>query len=92
MEINKRGNQIERGSNMGGDRYGYGFKGCSHKNGWIQYDTDQDAWYFGIWVHPEKKLVFTYAEGDTTLVTCPTEESFKAELASLKILHCELRR
>lgn len=82
MEINKRGNQIKRGFDHT-DRYKFDFGMCSHDKGWVQYDTDQDAWYFGVWVHPEKRLIFTYAEGDTSLVTCPTIESYKAELKSM---------
>ena len=31
-------------------------------------DTDQDAWYFGVWVHPITRRVVTYAEGDVTIV------------------------
>ena len=82
METNERGNQIERGFIMA-DRYKFDFGTCRHGTGWVQYDTDQDAHYFGVWVHPEKRLVFTYAEGDTSLVTCPTVESYKAELKSM---------
>jgi hypothetical protein len=52
-------------------------------NGWKQYDTKEDASYLGVWVHVEKRLTFTYAEGDRCLVVCPTEESFKEELADM---------
>jgi len=82
QEINIRGNKIDRGF-APGDRYKYDFDMCSKENGWIQYDTDQDAWYFGVWVHPGKMQVFTYAEGDTTLVTCKSLDSYKAELANM---------
>lgn len=81
-EVNKRGNTIERGFHPG-DRYRYDFQECTREKGWKQYDTNQDAWYFGVWVHPEKRLIRTYAEGDVSLVTCPTEESYHAELASM---------
>ena len=33
------------------DRYAFDFNLCEVKNGWRQYDTGNDAWYFGIWVH-----------------------------------------
>jgi hypothetical protein len=56
---------------------------CSAKKGWRQFDTDQDAWYFGIWVHMEGRVIFTYCEGDMILVECHTKEAFKKELDSL---------
>lgn len=56
---------------------------CKPSEGWKQYDTDQDAWYFGVWVQTEARWILTYAEGDLSLVQCPTAESFKAELASM---------
>jgi len=77
--VNERGNRVYPGSRHG-DRYLYDFKVCTKEKGWRQYDTSQDAWYFGMWVHMEEMLTFTYCEGDLTLVVCPTKESFKAEL------------
>ena len=82
-EINKHGNLVKRGFISNGDRYGFDFNYCSSKKGWQQFDTQQDAWYFGIWVHPEKREILTYAEGDITRVVCPTEKSFKAELKTM---------
>ncbi len=63
------------------ERYEFDFGICSSRHGWTQYDTNQDAWYFGVWVHPEKRLIFSYTEGDLYLDECPTKESFQAELA-----------
>ena len=51
--------------------------------GYQQYDTDQDASYFGVWVHVEDRKILTFAEGDETIVDCPTAESFAAELTSM---------
>ena len=79
METNERGNSIERSFNPS-DRYKYDFGKCRE---WTQYDTDQDAWYFGVWVNQRTREILTYAEGDETLVKCPTAESFIAELASM---------
>lgn len=81
-EVNVRGNTIER-SWQDTDRYKFDFKLCTREKGWKQFDTTQDAWYFGVWVHPEKKEIITYAEGDITRVICPTEESYHAELKSM---------
>lgn len=55
--------------------------------GWQQYDTEEDAWYFGIWIHTEKLETFTYAEGDTSHVIAPNVEAFRAELARLYQYH-----
>lgn len=78
---NDRGNTVHPGSDHA-ERYKFD-KMCSPDNGWTQYDTTQDAWYFGVWVHDEERLTFTYAEGDISLVECPTEESFQAELKNM---------
>ena len=82
-EKNARGNTVERGSDFGGDRYRYDFKVLTPAKGWQQYDTSQDASYFGVWVNRKKRMTFTLCEGDTILVTCPTQASFEAELADM---------
>ncbi len=84
-EINTRGNTVIRDQDAdialeflpGGDRYAYDFGPCK---GWIQFDTHQDASYFGLWVDTTSRRTFTYCEGDRTLVVCPTQASFRAEL------------
>jgi hypothetical protein len=62
-------------------RYYYDFTLLTQAKGWKQFDTWQDAWYFGVWVNVAQRMTFCYAEGDRTLVICPTAESFRAELA-----------
>jgi hypothetical protein len=57
--------------------------------GWRQWDTDQDAWYFGVWVHKQLREVFTYAEGDCVHVLCSDAASFRAELSALLEAHPE---
>ena len=66
------------GMTRGGNRYGYDEVLC--QQGWEQYDTDQDAWYFGVWVNVQGRRVFTYAEGDRILEMCHTQEEFAALL------------
>ena len=58
------------------DRYLYDFKVCTVAKGWAQFDTAQDASYFGNWVNPERREWFTYAEGDTCLTRCDTDAEF----------------
>ncbi len=48
--------------------------------GWEQYDTDQDAWYFGVWVHVQERKIMTYAEGDRILMICPDDQHLQDEL------------
>jgi hypothetical protein len=50
---------------------------------WTQYDTDQDAWYFGVWVNRSTREVLTYAEGDWSLITLPTADAWAVELARM---------
>lgn len=80
---NERGNTVESDSAFGSDRYKWDFDRKWRAAGWKQYDTDQDASYFGVWVNVGTRQTFTFAEGDTSLVTCPTLESFRAELAHM---------
>lgn len=35
-----------------------------HTDGWKQYDTEQDAHYFGVWVNPTRLMILSYVEGD----------------------------
>ena len=78
--LNERGNKVERAYDLMRDRYYYDFDRCK---GWKQFDTDQDAWYFGVWVNTITWEILTFAEGDETLITCFTEEGYHAELADM---------
>lgn len=87
-EINARGNEVIRGidadaiiGSRGGDRYHYDFGALKD---WKQYDTSQDASYFGVWVDVANRRTFSYVEGDRVVVLCPTLESFQAELADME--------
>jgi len=78
------GCRIDRGSHQA-DRYYYDRTLLAQ--GWQQYDTEEDGWYFGIWINTEKLETFTYAEGDTNHVIAPNVEAFRAELARLYQCH-----
>lgn len=78
---NDRGNHVTAAYGLDGDRYLFDFKVCTPANGWEQWDTEQDAWYFGVWIHRESRQIVTYCEGDLTVVRCPTLETFRAEVA-----------
>ena len=81
-EINSRGNRIDR-SFFHADRYHFDFHRCKAADGWKQYDTNQDAWYFGVWVNLKLREILTYAEGDITRVTCPSDDHLRAELEAM---------
>jgi hypothetical protein len=86
-EMNERGNEIYRNEHAdqylkirrGEDRYVYDFKHLTPPD-WKQFDTHQDASYFGMWVNVEKLMTFTYCEGDRILVVCPDVDHLRAEL------------
>jgi hypothetical protein len=62
---------------------------CPSSDGWIQFDTDQDAWYYGVWVNPSLKSIVTYAEGDLHITTSQTNEQWNEEVDSLLEFHQE---
>ncbi|ENZ77761.1 MULTISPECIES: hypothetical protein [Ralstonia] len=82
LETNQRGNAVERW-----------FRPCSSYmfdtklREYQRYSTDQDAEWFGVWVDVIQRKVFTYAEGDCILVSCPTVEGFAAELAHMEAFY-----
>lgn len=73
------GNMVYR-HNWSDSRYTVDFAEDFKVEGWMQFDTGQDAEYFGVWVNPVKRLTLTYCEGDWTLVECPTWETYVAEI------------
>ena len=80
--INERGNTIyERFFDS--ERYGIDFADDFKEAGWEQFDTDQDAAYFGVWINASKRWTLTYCEGDWSLIKCETSDQYKAEIQSL---------
>ena len=65
------------------DRYAMDFSECGYHSDWYQYDSRQDAWYFGQWVNPVKLLVLAYIEGDIHLTRCADAQDYRAEIARL---------
>lgn len=75
---NERGNDVQRAF-LPSERYRVDF--ADEAEGWEQFDTDQDAPYFGVWMNKRQRQTLTYAEGDWTLVTCPDWDHYAAEVA-----------
>lgn len=71
----------------GVDRYAYDFAYCSQDKGWIAWATNQDAHYFGIWVHPKTNRIFTYVEGDRRMEKFSSQCHFEDELARLAVVY-----
>ncbi|WP_119327787.1 hypothetical protein [Cysteiniphilum halobium] len=65
-----------------GDRYYYDDKLCFNGD-YEQFDTDQDAWYFGVWVNKKTMTIVTYAEGDETTIQCENTEEYNSEIKKL---------
>lgn len=63
----------------GGDRYIFDLA-LRPEDGWAQWDTKDDAWYHGIWVHAKNLLIVIFAEGDHYEIECETSEEFENEL------------
>ena len=51
-------------------------KECKSSNGWAQFDTEEDASYFGQWINPFELKIVCYAEGDVSVRSCETEQEF----------------
>lgn len=50
---------------------------------WMQYDTSQDASYFGVWVNPIERMVIQYAEGDVYIDVCKDATTYKKRIQEL---------
>jgi hypothetical protein len=66
------------------DRYFFDMAMCRSENGWKQYDTNQDAWYFGIWVNLSERQIVTYAEGDLDVEDCADDAALAAKLKEME--------
>ncbi len=83
-DLNDRGNVVTSAFIEGANRYFFDERVTRGGAGWQQWDTSQDASYFGIWVHRDLRQILTFAEGDITVVECPDDAGFKAEIESME--------
>jgi hypothetical protein len=81
-EVTSHGDPILR-RRFEGDRYTFDGGPC-HGNDWEQWGTDQDAWYFGIWVHQPSRTIVQFIEGDLSIVRCADAERFRAEVERME--------
>lgn len=75
--------KTEREHRMFTDRYEFDFKTCTYANGFAQFDTKQDASYFGTWVSPSERKIVSYCEGDLTVQVADADEEFVALVREL---------
>lgn len=85
--VNDRGNSVYRGFDGSAERSRYVYD--VELSDWAQYDTEQDAHYFGVWVNKKDMMILTYAEGDVTLVTCPDIQAYNAEIEYMNSFYGE---
>lgn len=69
------------------DRYQYDLDLCPAVDGWQQFDTTSDAWYFGVWVHPTRQVIVSYQEGDEYVDVFTDREKFAAEIDRLNTIY-----
>ena len=81
--------KITRGFTPDGDRYDFDFRLCRSINGWAQFDTSQDASYYGNWVNPLTLEMASHCEGDQTHTKYDDEAEFIAGLTELIRWHEE---
>lgn len=92
VELNEQGCQVVRGeaadAHLGfrfSNRYDYDI--ALGWSGWIQYDTSNDAHYFGIWIHLANRQIFTYCEGDRIMVSARSVQAFRRELKVMEAFY-----
>lgn len=69
------------------NRYEVDFAEGFAESDWMQFDTDQGASYFGVWVNPKSFEIMTYAEGDWIFTECFDKERYNAEIDRLCEFH-----
>lgn len=84
---NERGNEVTTAFLEDISRDTFDSKIRRGGKGWQQWDTEHDFAYFGVWVHRGLRQVLTLAEGDISVVKCPDDEHFAAELTSMERLY-----
>lgn len=70
------------------DRYVWDFAQDFRKK-FQQFDTGEDASYYGVWVNPTDFEIFRYQEGDISLLLCQTKEQYNEEIKGMIAFHDE---
>ena len=75
--VNRHGNRV-RHLLLPGDRYLFDFNLSGE---WDQFDTENDASYFGVWVNKSKLRLLSFVEGDLYLTLCADAAAYDAEIS-----------
>ena len=78
------GAEIRRYFKINGERYAFDNKHCGMSSDWYQYDSDQDAPYYGTWINPALLAAVCYCEGDITATICGAPTQFRQWFAELE--------
>ena len=70
-------------------RYAFDFGECFTAKGYAQFDTRQDAYYYGHWVNPTTFRLVSYAEGDIAVTVCDDADEFAAQVRTWVAYHGE---
>lgn len=62
------------------ERYEFDWGDCSHRLGFAQIDTRQDAPYYGAWANASTRRIVEYCEGDISITTCDTDDEFVEQI------------
>jgi hypothetical protein len=81
--LSNQGNPMNCWFTTDGERYSMDFSYCGNRADWYQWDSKQDAWYYGQWVNPVTKQILSYIEGDISLISCQTPDQYRAELDAM---------
>jgi hypothetical protein len=65
------------------DRYHFDFHRCAYSKGFAQFDSPQDASYYGTWANPTTLTIVSYCEGDVTESTADNAQEFCEELRKI---------
>lgn len=65
------------------DRYRFDLGACKVDNGYAQFDTSQDASYYGNWVNPFSFKLVCYCEGDLTVQICDDQDEFVSKVRGM---------
>ena len=66
------------------ERYPFDFAHCGMKSDWYQYDTTQDASYYGHWCNPVLRAFVSFVEGDILVVECETADDYRREMQAME--------
>lgn len=80
--LDKIGELIPEAAGFPEARYFYDTR-LKESEGWLQFDTHQDAWYFGCWVNRRLRMTVCFAEGDVSLVVCRDDDAFRKQIEEM---------